>query len=179
MVALTQFNSQAADTALARSAKDGNRAAFGALYERYKPMVHGILLAHVPYADAEDLMQTVFMQAMQRLSSLRDAEAFGGWLSAIARNLAYDYYRRRKNLVEIGKLDQSPCGRTQSYEAEAALEAIRRLPEAYRETLMLRLVEGMSGPEIAARTGLTPDSVRVNLCRGMKLLRGQLGGEHE
>jgi RNA polymerase sigma-70 factor (ECF subfamily) len=62
-----------------------------------------------------------------------------------------------------------------------ALEAIRRLPDAYRETLMLRLVEGMTGPEIAARTNLTPDSVRVNLCRGMKLLRAQLGdeGSHE
>jgi RNA polymerase sigma-70 factor (ECF subfamily) len=179
MAVLTQFKSQAADTALARSAKNGNRTAFGALYERYKPMVHGILLAHVPYTDAEDLMQTVFVQAMQRLPSLRDAEAFGGWLAAIARNLAFDYYRQRKNLVEIDKLDQSHASRSHSYEAEAALEAIRRLPEAYRETLMLRLVEGMTGPEIAARTGLTPDSVRVNLCRGMKFLRGQLGGHHE
>jgi RNA polymerase sigma-70 factor (ECF subfamily) len=183
MVALTQFHSQAADTALARSARDGNRAAFGALYERYKPMVHGILLAHVPYADAEDLMQTVFMQAMQRLPTLRDAEAFGGWLTAIARNLAFDYHRRRKNLVEIGQLDEAHGSRvhsrTHSCEAEAALAAIHSLPEAYRETLMLRLVEGMTGPEIAARTGLTPDSVRVNLCRGMKLLRSQLGGDHE
>ena len=55
-----------------------------------------------------------------------------------------------------------------------ALEAIRALPEAYRETLMLRLVEGLSGPEIATRTGLTPASVRVNLHRGMKLLREKL-----
>jgi RNA polymerase sigma-70 factor (ECF subfamily) len=42
--------------------------------------------------------------------------------------------------------------------------------------MMMRLVEGMTGPEIAARTGLTPESVRVNLCRGMKMLRGLLGG---
>jgi RNA polymerase sigma-70 factor, ECF subfamily len=175
---MTQFRSQAADTALARAAKGGDRAAFGALYERYKPMVHGILLAHVPYTDAEDLLQTVFVQAMQRLATLRDAEAFGGWLAAIARNLAFDYYRQRKNLVEIGKLDESRSGRTHSLDAEAALEAMRRLPEAYRETLMLRLVEGMTGPEIAARTGLTPESVRVNLCRGMKLLRAQLEVNH-
>src|SRR5580704_4659425 len=183
MVALTQFHSQAADTALARSARDGNRAAFGALYERYKSMVHGILLAHVPYTDAEDLMQTVFIQAMQRLPGLREADAFGGWLAAIARNLAFDYYRQRKNLVEIDKVDESRNSRTDSRnhseEAEVAMEAIRNLPEAYRETLMLRLVEGMTGPEIATRTSLTPDSVRVNLCRGMKLLRAQLGGNHE
>ena len=53
--------------------------------------------------------------------------------------------------------------------------AIRRLPEAYRETLVLRLVEGMTGPEIAARAGLTPGSVRVNLHRGMLMLREALG----
>jgi RNA polymerase sigma-70 factor, ECF subfamily len=43
----------------------------------------------------------------------------------------------------------------------------------------LRLVEGMTGPEIAARTGLTPDSVRVNLCRGMKILREYLKGREK
>ncbi len=135
-------------------------------------MVHGILLAHCSYTDAEDLMQTVFMHAMQRLPALRDDEAFGGWLAAIARNLAIDHHRRRADLVE---LKESDCRQIPAHEPELALEAIRRLPETYRETMMLRLVEGMTGPEIAARTSLTPDSVRVNLCRGMKLLRAQLG----
>jgi RNA polymerase sigma-70 factor (ECF subfamily) len=52
------------------------------------------------------------------------------------------------------------------------------MPEAYRETLMLRLVEGMTGPEIAMRTGLTPGSVRVNLHRGMQQLRAKLTSAH-
>jgi RNA polymerase sigma-70 factor (ECF subfamily) len=43
---------------------------------------------------------------------------------------------------------------------------------------MLRLVEGMTGPEIAEQTGLAPASVRVNLCRGMKLLRDELGDSY-
>ena len=55
------------------------------------------------------------------------------------------------------------------------LEKIQELPEAYRETLVLRFVEGMTGPEIAARTGLLPASVRVNLHRGVSLLRDKLG----
>jgi RNA polymerase sigma-70 factor (ECF subfamily) len=63
----------------------------------------------------------------------------------------------------------------QEGEALSVLAAIRRLPEAYRETLVLRLVEGMTGPEIAGRTGLTPGSVRVNLHRGMQMLREALG----
>ena len=63
--------------------------------------------------------------------------------------------------------------------AAAILDAIRALPDAYRETLILRLVEGMTGPEIAARTGLTHGSVRVNLHRARKeagpAYRGGLG----
>ena len=59
-------------------------------------------------------------------------------------------------------------------QAAAVLDAVRRLPDAYRETLILRLVEGMTGPEIAARTGMTHGSVRVNLHRGMEQLRAKL-----
>jgi DNA-directed RNA polymerase specialized sigma24 family protein len=56
--------------------------------------------------------------------------------------------------------------RVEAGEAGWILAEIRKLPEADREPLMLRLVEGMTGPEIAERTGLKADSVRVNLCRG-------------
>jgi len=56
-------------------------------------------------------------------------------------------------------------------EGIALLNAVRELPEAYREPLILRFVEGLTGPEIAARTGLTHGSVRVNLHRGMQILR--------
>jgi RNA polymerase sigma-70 factor (ECF subfamily) len=91
----------------------------------------------------------------------------------IARNRAVDYHRRSRETVEIN--DDLRGSNTQDSRATEILELIRNLPEAYRETLVLRLVEGMTGPEIAARTGLTAPSVRVNLHRGMKLLREQLG----
>ena len=61
-------------------------------------------------------------------------------------------------------------------EALEVMDTIRAMPDAYRETLILRLVEGLTGPEIAEQTGLTADSVRVNLHRGMKLLREKLEG---
>jgi RNA polymerase sigma-70 factor (ECF subfamily) len=166
---------QAADSELVHAARAGNRAAFGSLYARYKKMVHGILLAHVRPGDAEDLMQDVFIQAMQRVADLRETGAFGGWLASIARHRATDHHRRNRETIAI---DEAKCGTARLDESALALEALRRLPEAYRETLMLRLVEGMTGPEIAARTGLTHDSVRVNLCRGMKLLRTELEGKH-
>ena len=61
-------------------------------------------------------------------------------------------------------------------ETLALLNALRTLPEAYREIMVLRLVEGMGGNEIAARTGRTPESVRVSLHRGVKKLRAKLDG---
>jgi RNA polymerase sigma-70 factor (ECF subfamily) len=136
--------------------------------------VHAVFLARVPRADVDDLVQDVFLSAWHRLASLRDPAAFGGWLATIARNRAVDFHRRTADAVELpatlAASDPAPA-RT---DALAALGVIRGLPVAYRETLVLRLVEGMTGPEIAARTGLTPASVRVNLHRGMKLLREAL-----
>ena len=155
------------------AARRGDRTAFGSLYERFQPMVHGILLARVPRADAEDLVQEVFLQAMRRLGSLRSASTFGPWLAAIARNRARDHWRRGEDTVELP--EEIPGAPHPEGSALTVLAAIRRLPDAYRETLVLRLVEGMTGPEIAERTGLTPGSVRVNLHRGMEKLREALG----
>ena len=164
-----------ADAELARAARHGNRTAFGRLYDRYFSMVHGILLARVPHTEVDDLAQDVFLAALRQLSTLRDDGAFGGWLAMIARNRAHDYYRRSREWMELP--ENLPAAERHSPEALAALEAIRSLPEAYREPLILRLVEGLSGEEIAERTGLTPASVRVNLHRGMKQLRQRLEAE--
>jgi len=165
------------DDGLIRAAAAGDRPAFGELYVRYARMVHGILLARVPPGDAEDLVQDVFLSAMKQLGKLRTAAAFRGWLGAIARNRAIDYFRGAREEAPLN--ERLAAGRGASAESFAALDAIRNLPEAYRETLTMRLVEGMTGPEIARQTGLTPDSVLVNLCRGMKLLREALGGGKE
>ncbi len=146
-------------------------------------MVHGVLLARVAPGDVDDLLQDVFIRAMTELRRLRDEDHFGGWIAAIARNRAADWYRRsRETTGSEETLHAVATGETASARTDArtALDAIQSLPAAYRETLALRLVEGMTGPEIAERTGLTPASVRVNLCRGMALLREALavpGGE--
>ena len=168
------------DAALVGAARRGDRAAFDALYRNYARMVHGVLLACAPYDAVEDLSQDVFLQAYRQLGRLREDAAFGGWLAAIARNRARDHFRRaRAPAEELPDGLAGPGSASAEAEAVAALAAIRALPPAYRETLVLRLVEGMTGNEIAARTGLAPASVRVNLHRGMKLLREQLSGARE
>jgi len=175
-------HSDSDDASLVRSARQGNRTAFGQLYERYAPMVHGILLARVPPDEVEDLVQEVFLKILPRLGTLRDGTRFGPWLAAITRNRANDFHRQSRSYPQIVEgLAAEEAGNSSRQdsredEARAILSVISSLPEAYRETLILRLVEGMSGPEIAARTGLTEGSVRVNLHRGMQQLRAKLAG---
>jgi RNA polymerase sigma-70 factor, ECF subfamily len=166
------------DRDLVRAARAGDRVAYGELYQRYAPMVHGVLLARVAPDQVDDLLQEVFLKAMTQITHLREDDHFGGWIAAIARNRAADHYRQTREMQSTedfaGRIATRGTPGSQA-EAGIALAAIQSLPDAYRETLALRLVEGMTGPEIANRTGLTPESVRVNLHRGMKLLRERLG----
>lgn len=136
------------DKALVKEAQSGSRAAFGQLYRRYSGMVHGILLARVPYDSVEDPLQEVFLRALPNLSALRDTARFGGWLAAIARNCAMDDHRRahgtKAAAVEqpLEVIDPQSVERNSGAVAEEMLHALRQLPETYRDTLILRLVEG-------------------------------------
>ena len=151
----------------------GDREAFGEIYRKFAPMVHGVVLARVPHDEVQDLVQDVFLTVYNNLHTLRDKAALGAWMASIARNRAAEFYRRSQPTEELTE-DVRGANRPHA-EAQEILSAIRSLPEAYRETLVLRLVEGMTGIEIAERTGLKPESVRVNLHRGMELLRQKLG----
>jgi RNA polymerase sigma-70 factor (ECF subfamily) len=160
-------------SATIRAVIAGDHDAFSRLYAGYVRLVHAILLGRVPHRDVDDLVQEVFIAAYRRIGELRDPAAFGGWIATIARNRATDYLRHSREQVQLP--DELPGGDPIEAETMAVLDIVRKLPEAYRDTLLMRLVEGMSGAEIAERSGLTPASVRVNLHRGMKLLREQLG----
>ena len=129
---------------LVRAVLDGDRDGFARLYELYAPLVHGILLARVPRAEVDDLVQDIFLHAYKKLHTLRDGSAFAPWIAMIARNRAIDFHRRSKETVEIN--DELRGSDTHDSKAAEILDLIRNLPEAYRETLVLRLVEGMTGP---------------------------------
>jgi RNA polymerase sigma-70 factor (ECF subfamily) len=156
-------------------ARRGDGDAFDRLYRQYAQSVHAILLARLPAADAEEVLQEVFLNVHRRLADLRDPSAFGPWLHAMARNAAIDAHRRGRRRPAHGPLPEvaGPAGPDGELR-ERVLEHIQALPEAYRETLLMRLVEGLTGPEISRLTGLAPGSVRVNLHRGMEMLRERL-----
>ena len=156
-------------------ARRGSQQAFNRLHHRFAPLVHAILLGRFRPAIADELTQECFVVAFQRMEQLVDENKFGPWIATIARRLRpSESYRDSPHdfVYEIESVESRPDDKA---EAEALLRAVSELPEAYRETLMLRLVEGLSGLEIAELTGLTAASVRVNLHRGMHKLREALG----
>jgi RNA polymerase sigma-70 factor (ECF subfamily) len=180
------------DELLVLAARSGDRAAVARLYERFAPVIHGVLMArlsqHATHArhagharhDADDLTHDVFLAAMAALPSLRDPAAVGPWLCQAARNRAANFRRSWWRRVWPGVPDRASEARDEDpgvpERAKRVLAVVRELPEAYRETLTLRLVEGLTGPQIAERTGMTHGSVRVNLTRGMAMLRSRLEG---
>lgn len=164
-----------AEALLVEKAAAGDEDAFAELYKMFAPMVHGIVLARVPRDEADDVTQEVFIAAYKNLCSLRDKNVVGPWLAKIARNRAVGLIRGKRPNVEL--TDENGGARDSESKANEILNVILKMPTAYKETLVLRLVEGMTGPEIAEQTGMAPDSVRVNLHRGMKLLRQRLGLE--
>jgi RNA polymerase sigma-70 factor (ECF subfamily) len=157
-----------------RDARAGVQAAYSQLYRRFVPLVHGILLGRFRPALADELTQDCFATAFARLDQLQDAAKFGAWIATMARRVqpAATHGEIGDDGLDAIAADASPEMRT---EARQLLATIATLAPAYRETLLLRLAEGLSGPEIAALTGLTPESVRVNLHRGMEKLRAALG----
>src|SRR5437773_10805439 len=102
VIALPAAESRDEDS-LVSAARDGDRAAFGCLYDRYARMVHGILLSRVPPREVDDLVQEVFLLALRQLHALRDISRFGAWLATITRNRANDYFRRT---IPDGKLTE-------------------------------------------------------------------------
>ena len=175
-LSIAQKNAEIAPEAMLVTAViEGNHDQFARLYDLYAPLVHGIVLARVPRTEVADLVQDIFLHALKKLHTLRDRSAFGPWIAMIARNRAMDFHRQSRETVDVTEdLNSQSSGAPSDVKANEMLDIIRSLPDAYRETLILRLVEGMTGPEISTRTGLTPASVRVNLHRGMKLLREKL-----
>lgn len=169
------------DGELARRARLGDRAAFDALYRRFARGVHAVLAARVRASEAEDLVQDVFVRAWRARGELREPDRVGAWLFTIARREAQAARRDRVPAARLPDDLAAPeaAGSEARDEAERVLAELRALPEAYRETLSLRLLGEYSGLEIARLTGMTHGSVRVNLHKGMELLRERLSRRDE
>jgi RNA polymerase sigma-70 factor, ECF subfamily len=144
--------------------------------------------------DAEDLVQETLLRAYDRRDSLRHDENVKGWLLRVQRNLFINEYWRRRNrarvatVVPVDRID--PNGETipdprergpeqtmiARHAADAARAALSRLPDIYRVTVEMCLVDGRSYEEVAEELGISSGTVRSRLFRGRERLRRALAG---
>lgn len=179
------------DAALVAEVLEGDTDGFGALVERYKNLVASFVAARVPPAEVEDLAQDTFLRAFRKLASLRDPASFSAWLLGIASHVCVDWHRARRHSASLDDAGASgplagatvphrtppaaPDAEAERQEAaRLLLESLDHLPEAYRVTVVLKHMDGLSCQEIAERLGLAIGTVTSRLARAYKLLRERL-----
>ena len=121
---------------------------------------------------AQDLVQECFAAAWNARQSLRDEGATKAWLFSILRNKHASVYQRKQVATEDVELEDLPEPiEASGYERVELEQCLGMLPESYREPLMLQLLGGFSGKEIAHMLGITEQNVMTRLCRARQALR--------
>ena len=161
------------DGALVKAALGGDRAAFGTLVERHRGWVRNMMLARTGDFDrAEEAAQEAFVRAFTSLPTLRDPDAFRGWLRTLSERVATDQGRRRTGSSEMPEVPvrdgASPPEREERRSAVA--KAVEALEEPYREAVVLRYDQGLSCSEIARALGVSPAAVSMRLSRAHEAL---------
>ena len=150
------------------------RSEFEALVRAYSPELYryAYWLAHDRFT-AEDLVQETFARAWAALSSLREPQAARKWLYTILRREhARLFERKRLDIDAEQDLDALPDYRSGALSSEFELrQALRGLPDAYREPLLLQVIGGFSCEEIAAIMGITVGATMTRLSRARLALR--------
>jgi len=166
---------------------DGDTKTFGQLVQRYQKLIYRLAYSYVGnHDDADDLVQSIFLRAYDKLSSFRGESAFKTWLYRIGVNhclnhVAKDQRRKEQqleSLPEIASPDPTPLDTfSRKWKEEVIRQAIRRLPEKQQKVVILRAVEGFTYREIAEILNCPIQTAKTNYHYGVKTLRRLIFGE--
>lgn len=167
------------DADLLERCRSGDVEAFEALYRAHAPRLYGVTCRLVGVADAEDLLQEIFLLAHRKLGTFRGDAALGTWLYRLAINRCLDHLRTRAARPSPAALDATPdvvSGRdarpTEAAVARMDLDrAIARLPDGYRTAFVLHDVEGFEHREIAGLLGVSEGTSKSQLHKARLRLR--------
>ena len=161
-------------------AVNGDHAAMDALWREHRRWIAAVLLAHKSAEDqVEDLLQDVAMTFVSKINTLRDTRHVRAWLRTVAVNVARAAARSRRARPRLAPLSVDPPAADHigadtvavDDEARRLMTLATRLPEAYREPLLLRAVHGMRGRQIAEIMNLAEATVETRIARGRRMLR--------
>ena len=153
---------------------DGDETAFRMLYRRHTPALYQLVLRILGgnQPDAEDVVQEVWIRAVEGLGQFRWESALRTWLAGIALNLCRGLFRKRdRNWLEVNdslELTQIVPADDHRIDLEAALTA---LPPGYRTVVVLHDVEGLTHAEIGERLEISANTSKSQLFRGRRMLR--------
>jgi RNA polymerase sigma-70 factor (ECF subfamily) len=169
------------DEALLGRVSEGDLTAVAPLYDRLSPLVFGLAMRTLrDRALAEDVVQDTFVSAWRNASGFEAGRGTArGWILAIARHRAIDTIRRRRPTVCLPDNDDTGTTRRSGWlDAEAPIvnaadiaNGLRQLPLEQRSAIAMSFVEGLTHPEIAARTGLPLGTVKSRVRLGLLRLR--------
>ena len=149
------------DEALVANALTSGPEAFAPIVQRYQSAVFGVALARVrDFHEAEDIAQSVFVDAFLQLDRLQDTRRLGPWLRTMAIHKGIDRIRRRREHVDVAEISNDPhhAEMPEAWQEDGRREwvmaAIARLSDAQRETITLHYLGGFSVQEIARMQGV-------------------------
>ena len=164
-----------------------DREAFGKIVSRYQSLICSLTYSGTGSLSAsEDLAQQTFLTAWQRLRQLREPTKLRAWLCGIARGLLRNAIRRQGHeplyaatsleaVNDLPAAEVSPCERAITSEEEGILwRSVERIPNDYREPLILFYRGHQSVPQVAEVLDLSEDTVKQRLSRGRKLLHQEV-----
>ncbi|MDR3237398.1 MAG: RNA polymerase sigma factor [Spirochaetia bacterium] len=169
----------------------GDTEAFSLIVERYRNMTFRYVYSRFNnYDEAMDITQDIFIMSLEALKSFRRESKFSTWFYSIMVNYCKNYRKKSKryNVVPIsgGKDDdeyelQIPDDRAGPEENVITNDSLRivkdeiyRLPDDYKEVLVLRDIEGLSYNDISEMVGINLSNVKVRIHRGRELLKNRL-----
>src|SRR5208283_1438555 len=183
----TMHTMETNDADLVAESRDGSRDAFRQIVERYQTLVCSLAYSATGnMSQSEDVAQETFISAWKDLRLLRQPDKLRAWLCSIVRNRAHRIRRDegREPVRNAALLDDAhdspndealPSEQAVSREEEAILwRSLEKIPETYREPLILFYREHQSIEQVAAELELSEDAVRQRLSRGRKLLQEEV-----
>lgn len=162
---------------LIEKAIQGDSEAFGNLLSIHSDRLYRTAYLYVGNRDdALDVIQETAYKAFSSIRQLRNKEYFLTWITKILIHCAYDVQRKRKNVVALA--EQLTLPRERNEEKIDLAEAIGKLPEKHRTSIILFYYYDMSLKEISKILGIPENTTKTYLSRGKKLLRKLLGGSY-
>ena len=149
-----------------------DQALFDRVYETYGPALYRFCLLQMKNpADAEDVLQDVFVKRLYQAPKFKSPEHERSWLYQVALNLCRDQWRRsRRSELPL----EAAAGVSLPPEELSLLDQVSNLPEKQRTVLHLHYYQGYGLQEIARLLGVTVPTVKMRLKRGREALRREL-----